>query len=122
MPLVPNTGPFGRPIPSDAAKRASDIIQTHLLADTEGNRDRWVAIRLSDGGSDGTTYDTVADAANAQLHYQQCMYIRIPWAGMPAHEAEVMLAYHRKVYDNGNRPPYLQGYVPIVPSARELLT
>lgn len=112
------TGPLGF---SDAAKRASDLINLALTADPEGARDRWMAIRLSDGGSDGVLYDSVAAAADRQLHYQCCMYVKIPWSGMPPAEAEVMLAYHRRVYDAGNRPPYLDGYVPIVPTARELL-
>lgn len=97
-------GPLGF---SDAAKRASDVINMHLVAD-DGNRGRWVAIRLSDGGSDGTTYADLAPCVNAQLHYRQCMYLIIPAGGMQPAEADVMLGYHRRVYDAGNLPPYLQ--------------
>lgn len=117
--LLPFDSPLGF---SDAAKRASDVVNNHLLVDQAGNRGRWVAIRLSDGGSDGVVYDAVADAAWAQLHYRQCMYVAIPWAGMPPQEAEVLLNYHRRVYDAGNVPPYLDGFVPILPSAKEMLT
>jgi hypothetical protein len=105
--LVPR-GPLGF-VPSDPAKRMSDIITTHFLADPSGNRGRWVAIRLSDGGSDGIVYDDVARAAWEQLHYRQCAYIRIPTGGIGPRECDVILAYHRKVYDLGNLPPYLQG-------------
>lgn len=105
--LVP-PGPLGM-IPPDEARRMSDVITTHLLADRSGNIGRWVAIRLSDGGSDGTVYDDVAAAADAQLHYKQCAYIRISGAGMTPREAAVVLAYHRRVYDAGNLPPYLAG-------------
>lgn len=119
IPGYPTGGPLG--VYSDVARRASDIVAEHLLGDAEGNRGRWVAIRLSDGGSDKVVYDSVADAANAQLHWQMCMYLRIPWGGLPVAEAETLLTYHRRVYDAGNRPPYLHGYVPIIPSARELL-
>jgi hypothetical protein len=107
-------------IPTDAARRASDIVTTHLLADREGNVGRWVAIRLSDGGSDGVVYDSVRHAANAQLHYQQCMYIMIRPSGLPPREADAVLKYHRKVYDAGNRPPYLDGFVPIIPTRMEV--
>lgn len=110
--------PFGF---SDEAKRASDVVNLALIADPEGNRNRWIAIRLSDGGSDGVLYDTPADAAWHQLHYQMCMYVQIPWSGLPAREAEILLAYHRRVYDAGNRPPYLDGFVPPVPRLQEFL-
>jgi hypothetical protein len=98
-------GPLG--VYSDAARRASDIVATHLLADP-GNVGRWVAIRLSDGGSDGTTYADLRSAVAFQLHYKQCMYIQIPAGGMPPREAEVMLTYYRRVYDAGNIPPNVE--------------
>jgi hypothetical protein len=115
--LVP-AGPLGR-IPSDAGKRMSDILTTHYLADRAGNRGRWVAIRLSDGGSDGVVYDTVEVAAAFQLHYRQCAYIMIRDAIPGPLECDVILAYHRKVYDAGNLPPYLQGVPLSVPNLVE---
>jgi hypothetical protein len=120
IPGYPRGGPLG--VYTDAARRAHEIVNTHLMVDPEGNRGRWVALRLSDGGSDGVVYDDVAAAADHQLHYQQCMYVRIPWGGLPVAEAETLLTYHRRVYDAGNRPPYLEGYSPIIPNAKELLT
>jgi hypothetical protein len=116
--LVP-AGPLGL-IPTDAAKRMSDIITTHWHADPRGNFRRWVAIRLSDGGSDGVVYDNVQHAAWAQLHYRQCAYISIPTGGIGPKECDVILAYHRKVYDLGNLPPYLQGIPLRVPNLKEL--
>lgn len=104
--LVP-PGPLGF-VPSDAAKRMSEILTTHYLVD-RGNVGRYAAIRLSDGGSDGIVYDDVARAAWEQLHYRQCAYIRISPGGFGPRECDVILAYHRKVYDLGNLPPYLQG-------------
>lgn len=112
--LVP-PGPLGF-VPSDAAKRMADIITTHWLADPRGNVHRWVAIRLSDGGSDGVIYDRVDHAAWAQLHYRQCAYVRIPTGGMGPREAAVVLEYHRRVYDAGNVPPYLAGVPVKVPT------
>jgi hypothetical protein len=94
----------------------SDTMTTHFLADPRGNRGRWVAIRLSDGGSDGVVYDSVAVAAAFQLHYRQCAYVRIATGGIGPRECDVILAYHRRVYDSGNLPPYLQGVPLIVPN------
>lgn len=105
--LVPD-GPLGY-VPSDSAKRMSDIVTTHWLADPRGNVGRWVAIRLSDGGSDHVVYDDVARAAWEQLHYKQCAYVRIPPGGIGPKESEVILAYHRITFENDNLPPYLQG-------------
>ena len=113
--LVP-AGPLGF-VPSDAAKRMSDIITTHHLADPAGNRGRWVAIRLSDGGSDGVLYDSLTDAAWAQLHYRQCLYYRIRTGPPGPRECDVWLAYHRRVYDAGNLPPYLAGVPLFVPNS-----
>lgn len=105
--LVP-PGPLGF-IPGDDAKRMSDILTTHYLEDPRGNVGRFAAIRLSDGGSDGVLYDSVEEAAWAQLHYRQCAYVRIATGGFGPRECAVILAYHRRVYDAGNVPPYLSG-------------
>lgn len=107
---------------SDAARRASDAVNLALTADPEGNRGRFLAIRLSDGGTDGVVYDTVAEAALFQLHYKQCMYLRIPASGIMPREAEVLLNYHRRVYDAGNVPPYLEGIQLLIPNSPEMLT
>lgn len=116
--LVP-PGPLGN-VASDAGKRASDIVTNALLVDPRGNRGRIVAIRLSDGGSDGVIYDNVADAANSQLHYKACAYVRIPGDGMSPREADIWIAYHRKCYDGGNLPDYLNGVPLRVPNMMEL--
>jgi hypothetical protein len=115
--LVP-PGPLGM-IPTDAGKRMSDVLSLHYLADPAGNLGRIAAIRLSDGGSDGVLYDNVADAAWAQLHYRQCAYIRISVGGWGPRECDVALVYHRKVYDAGNLPPYLQGVPLHVPTSTD---
>lgn len=105
--LVP-PGPLGF-VPTDAAKRMSDEITLHALADPAGNRGRIIAVRLSDGGSDGVLYPDVQTAAENQLHYRQCAYVPLSAGGMNAREADVVLAYHRRAYDAGNLPPYLEG-------------
>jgi len=85
---------------SDAAKRCSDEIRLHIAMKMYG---KWVAIRLSDGGSDHTAYDTRADAIRHQLHETQCAYVKVPRDDMPPHHAEIFLAFHRKTYDAGFR-------------------
>jgi hypothetical protein len=95
-------GPLG--LYSDAARRCSDIVNTHLVAN-RANAGKWVAIRLSDGGSDGVLYDTRPDAIRHQLHETQCAYVCIPPTGMPPKDAEAFLAFNRKLYDAGFRMP-----------------
>lgn len=88
---------------SDAARRCSDVINTHVAVHKFGAFGKWAAIRLSDGGSDGVMYDTKADAVRHQLHETQCAYVRIPLDGMSAREAEIYLEFNRKLYDAGMR-------------------
>lgn len=105
--LAGDPGPLG--VYSDAARRISDTVNLHLLAD-DGNHLKWLAFRLSDGTSDGVVYDDPVAAADHQLHYTQCAYIQIHRGGMSAQAASVMLTYYRRVYDAGNVPPTLVAY------------
>jgi len=97
---------------SDAAHRCSDII---TLAAVTGNSGRWVAIRMSDGGWDGTLYDHRADAVRHQLHEQLCCYVQVIPAGMTPQEAEAFLWYNRELYDGGFRMPDPEFQVPLMP-------
>lgn len=101
---------------ADAARRCSDIIRTHIIA---GHAGRWAAIRLRDGGSDGTAYDTRRDAICHQLHETLCAYVRIPPDDMPPAHAARFLAFHRRVYDAGHRMADPDGPEPIMPMTRE---
>lgn len=112
-------GPLGTY--SDAAHRAADIINTHLMADPAGNVGRWVAIRLSDGGSDSTTYATRPDAIRHQLHESQCTYVIIPPTGATAKSMEVVIKYARMVYDAGHRMPDPDSWAPTMPNSIEKL-
>lgn len=98
-------GPFGF---SDAAKRMSDAVNTALLVDPEGNRRRWIACRLSDGGSDGTTYPNIETAIAFQFHYSQCCYLPIPSNGISPREADVLLGAYKQTYNNGEIPPIVK--------------
>jgi hypothetical protein len=87
----------------DAANRCSDLVALHLSADLEGARNSWVAIRLSDGGSDGVLYETRDSAICHQLHETQCAYLKIPPGGITVREAMSYLHFHRQTYDAGFR-------------------
>lgn len=88
---------------SDAARRATDIINTHIAALGASCYGRWVALRLSDGSSDGVVYDTKQAAIDHQLHETQCMYISIPLGGAREHEIQRFLDMNRQLYDRGYR-------------------
>lgn len=85
---------------SDDGRRAADAINVHRVAGAVG---RFVAIRLSDGGSDGQAYDTKADAVRHQLHERQCAYVCVPPAPATAAEMTRYLQLHREAYDAGYR-------------------
>lgn len=110
----PDSGLAGDPGPlgafSDAARRVSDAITLHLLADGDGNHLKWLAFRLSDGTSDGVVYDNPVDAADHQLHYKQCAYIQIHRGGLSPKGAAVMLNYYRICFENDKVPPTLVAY------------
>lgn len=85
---------------SDAAMRASDAMNTAVLA---GQAGKWLAIKLHDGSTDGTAYDQKADAVRFQLHEQMCMYLKVPHDGLQPREAQRLLDIHRQLYDAGFR-------------------
>lgn len=89
---------------TDAAKRAADIINSALVF-MPGAAGKWVAIRLSDGGWDGTVYDTKRDAVRHQLDEFWCCYVRIPPPGTSPAEMQAFLDYNRALYDAGFRLP-----------------
>jgi len=100
---------------SDAAKRCADIVTATAIIENEAKNygERWVAIRLSDGGSDGAVYPTRQSAIDHQSDEFLCAYILVPPTGMSAKEAEIFLAYNRKLYDAGWRMPDPASIMPI---------
>lgn len=85
---------------SEAAHRASGIVRQAIA---DGHANRWIAIRLSDGGSDGVIYDWREDAIRHQLHEQQCCYVCVPHDDMGPRAAENYLKWHRELYAAGLR-------------------
>jgi hypothetical protein len=88
---------------SDAARHCSDAVNLHVSALGFDAMKKWVAVRLSDGRSDGTLYDTKRDAVRHQSSEQLCAYVCIPPNGMGVCSAEAFLAVHRKLYTSGFR-------------------
>lgn len=92
----------------NSGKRAHDYIATYTsVADIWDLKTKWVAIRLSDGGSDGQIYDSKRDAVRHQDFEQQCMYINfgsmLASGGSNARELAIMIAFHRDAYKKGMR-------------------
>jgi hypothetical protein len=93
-------------IVSDAAKRAADIVNGYLAFVPWGEiQHKFVAIRLSDGGSDGNLYDSKRDAVRHQLHENLCAYVgfRNIMGGVSAYEMQKYLDFNRMAYDAGFR-------------------
>jgi hypothetical protein len=103
------------PAYSDAAKRCSDLVTLHA---TCGSVTRWVAIRLSDGGSDGAVYDSRAEAISHQLRPEYCTYVCVPPGGMAPKEAEAVLWYWRQLVDANVRDDDPAQPMPLMPLTR----
>jgi hypothetical protein len=84
----------------DDARRLSDVVRLHIVC---GHAGKWIAARLSDGGTDGVLYDSRADAVTHQLHETQCCYVKIPADDMSPRSAKTFLDMHRQLYDAGYR-------------------
>lgn len=110
---------------TDAAKRLCDGVTGAMgrLSLDEIMAGRWLAFRLSDGSVDRTIYDHKRDAVRHQPDEFVCGYIKLNLMPMTHCEAEVVLAMHRKLYDNGFRMPDPDrkdgGKQPIMPIVRQ---
>lgn len=89
----------------DFAKRAFDQMNIHVLGKGDAAWDKWVALRLSDGGSDGVLYDTREQAISHQLHPSQSCYLVIPPTGFTLTEIRRFLVLSRELYAKGARIP-----------------
>ena len=88
----------------DRTRRAYDQIMTHVHGLGEEAAGRWVAIRLSDGGSDGVLYDSKPDATRHQLHEKQCAYVCIPpFSVLHIKELHRFLELSDEIYAAGGR-------------------
>lgn len=87
----------------DVARRAADQVNVHVLAQGTAVHGRYVAIRLSDGGSDGNLYDTRVEAIRHQMRPDSCAYSRIAVGGTTPKQMWIFIVYMRQVYENGGR-------------------
>lgn len=90
----------------DRAKRLSGIVNSMVIIHPlEVVVRSWIAVRLSDGGTDGVLYDSRVDAVKHQQYENQCAYLslRAAVSGMDEQEAYVYLKFHEHAYDAGYR-------------------
>ena len=94
---------------TDAAKRAFDIVNSYVTFTDYSYRVRcWVALRLIDGGSDGTLYESRREAVRHQSSEQLCAYFsyrNAPNGFASVKDAQLYMDYHRMAYDSGFRLP-----------------
>lgn len=88
---------------SYAAQHCAEAVNKHISDLGDGAYGKWVAVRLEDGRSDGTLYDTKPDAYRHQRDETRCAYIEIQPGGMTLREAESYLMFTRQLYANGYR-------------------
>lgn len=91
------------PTTADEAKRCAAAVNIHLNVAGVDAIGKWCAIRLSDGGSDMTLYDTKADAVRHQLDEFFCAYVCIPPGGMSEGDAVSWLRTMRQMREAGVR-------------------
>jgi hypothetical protein len=104
---------------SDEARRMADEINFHISVEGNGAFYRWVAIRLSDGGSDHALYDTRAHAVTHQLTPDWCCYVQISPSGSCPRDCEPVLRFARWAHRNGYRVTDPADPQPIAPIRRE---
>lgn len=87
----------------DAGSRMSDALNAQVVFGGIGCFGRWMAFALADGSSDGTLYDSRADAISHQKHEQLAWYEPVRPTGYSPDECALTLAYARAAYDSGWR-------------------
>lgn len=90
----------------DCGKRASEIINTYVVGmNWDDIKNSFIAIRISDGGSDGVLYDSMRDAAQHQLHEQSCYYFcfRNAMGGVNPRDMAILIKFARDAYYRGFR-------------------
>lgn len=86
---------------STAAHHASDAVNLHVAALGFDAVNKFVAVRLADGKSDGALYDSHDDAKRHQSNEKLCAYIRVAPNGATPCAAESMLKWQRMAHDAG---------------------
>lgn len=115
-----NKPPFDQEL-IDAANRMRDAVNLHVVAGTLGVRERhlqWLAIRLEDGRSDGTVYETRRDAVRHTMNKSRgWMYVKVGASTMGEREAILVLQMNRQAFAKG---VVFAEEEPIIPQLTEL--
>lgn len=89
----------------DAANRMRDAVNLHVVAGVLGARERhlqWLAIKLEDGRSDGTVYESRQDAVNHTANREKgWFYVKVGAETMSEREAIIILQMSRQAFKNG---------------------
>jgi hypothetical protein len=88
---------------SDAGKRAADAVNIHRSAIGDDAVNKWVAVNLSDGSSDGVLYFSQSDAVSHQSNEFTCAYVCIPPELADPYEMGIYMRTVRQLYDKGFR-------------------
>lgn len=106
---------------TDAANRMRDAVNLHVVAGALGVRERhlqWLAIRLEDGRSDGTVYESRRDAVRHTMNREKgWFYAKVGAESMGEREAIIVLQMARQAFRNG---VVFAEEEPIVPMLSEL--
>lgn len=92
----------------EAGKRASDHVNMHrMFGNWDEVQNKWLAINLGDGSSDGVLYDSKKDAVKHQFHEQLCAYVamRNLVNGSTPEEMAIFIKFNRDAYKAGFRLP-----------------
>jgi len=89
---------------SDAARRMSDTYALHRIGAGYSAHGKWFAVRLDDGRTDDTLYDSKPDAIRHQHHDERFYtFVKIVAPTMTPCDAEVMLRIARNLHAAGFR-------------------
>lgn len=97
---------------TDAGRRMADA---HEVARVAGGHGRFIAVRLSDGWSNGDVYDTRDDAVRHQSGFAELYaYVKVQPGPMPPAEATRWIDFHKRAADAGM--PLTGMLTPILPT------
>lgn len=87
----------------DYVKRPYDVINTHVVGQgLDATMGKWVAIRLEDGYTDETLYDTKRDAVRTKAPFERLYcFLKIPPGGVTHGPLKTFIDFNRQLYEAG---------------------
>lgn len=101
---------------------AEILNNVRMSHDWDDIKHAWMAFALEDGSSDGTVYDSRADAIRVNRNRSRKLFyvaLRTIMHGITAHEATQILALTRVQSERGRYNPREDSQDPITPLTRE---